>query len=366
MRVVHVYKDIYPVIGGIENHVRLLCRELARDRQLDVRILVTNPSRGSTVGTLDGVPVIRAGRLCTVASTPISPRLALELRRMRPDIVHLHVPYPIGELAAMLAAPSVPTVITYHSDVVRQKALLRAYAPLLRRVLARAARILATSPAYLASSPWLQPVRDRCAVVPLGIDLAPFSAVRREREGATLLFVGRFRYYKGLTYLLRAMAELPEARLVLVGGGPAEGALRDEIAALGIADRVRLVTDAGDAALPALYAAADLFVLPACERSEAFGLVLVEAAAIGLPAISTDLGTGTSYVNQNGVTGLVVPPADARALAAACRLLLADSPLRQRMGQAAQARAAELFAIGRVARQVAEVYREVAAERRRV
>jgi glycosyltransferase involved in cell wall biosynthesis len=215
LRIVHVYKDIFPVQGGMENHIRLLCRELSRMEDLDVRILVTSPTGKSSAGRLDGVPVARAGRVATVASTPISFRLPFELRRLRPDIIHLHVPYPIGEMAAMLATPAVPTVITYHSDVVRQRTILRLYGPALKKVLRRASRILVTSEAYLDSSPWLQPVRDRCLVVPLGIDLTPFLGVRSRGDGRTLLFVGRFRYYKGLQYLIAALALLPEARLLL-------------------------------------------------------------------------------------------------------------------------------------------------------
>lgn len=363
LRVVHVYKDVYPVVGGIENYVRQLCRELQRQPDLDVRILATSTGSRSSVGTLDGVPVMRAGRLATVASTPLSPRLAFELRRLRPDIVHLHAPYPLGEVAALLATPRVPAVITYHSDIVRQKTLLRFYGPLLKRVLRHAARVLPTSPAYLESSPWLAPVRDRCTVIPLGIDLARFLALEREDDGRAILFVGRYRYYKGIQYLLQALALLPEARLVLVGGGPAEAGLRRQAEDLGLSHRVQFATEVDDAALARAYAGAAIFALPACERSEAFGLVLVEALAGGVPCISTDLGTGTSYVNLDGETGIVVPPADPGALAEACRALLANPALRARYGAAGRARARALFDIAQVAPRVAEVYRQVAAER---
>jgi rhamnosyl/mannosyltransferase len=304
-----------------------------------------------------------AARLTTVASTPISVRLAFELRRLRPSIVHLHVPYPVGETAALVMLPNTPTVITYQSDVVRQKRLLQVYGPLLRVVLRRCACIMPTSPNYLESSPWLAPVRDKCMAVPLGIDLGRFPAVQNQGNGRTLLFVGRFRYYKGLRYLIEAMQWIPEATLVLVGGGPAEQDLRTQVAALGIGARVRFETNVDDARLPELYASADVFVLPSCERSEAFGLVLVEAQACGLPCVSTELGTGTSYVNEDGVTGLVVPAADARALASACSALLADPALRLRMGAAGRARALSLFDIDRVARSVAQVYRDVARSR---
>jgi glycosyltransferase involved in cell wall biosynthesis len=362
MRIVHVYKDIFPVLGGMENHIRLLCRELARDADFDVRILVTNTTRLSDVVSLDGVQVTRTGRLATVASTPISPRLPMELRRLRPDIVHLHFPYPLGEVAALVATPSVPTVITYQSDVVKQRAILRLYAPLLRTVLKRATRILVTSDAYLQSSPWLQPVRDRCLIVPLGIDLGPFLNLQRKGDGRSILFVGRFRYYKGLQFLVEAMPHIPGATLTLVGSGPMEGALLNRAIELGVTDRIRFVSGVSDADLPGYYERADVFVLPASERSEAFGLVLVEACAAALPCISTELGTGTSYVNRDGVTGMVVEPRNPMALAEACNSLLANPDVRRVLGAQARARAQSLFDIRRVAAQVGAIYRDIAKD----
>lgn len=362
LRVVHVYKDIYPVVGGMENHVRLLCRGLARLPDIQPRILVTSQDRHSSVGMLDGVPVMRTARIAAPASTPLSPRLVLELRRLRPDLIHLHFPYPVGEVAALLAVPQVPTIITYQSDIVRQRGLLVLYAPLLRRVLARANAIIATSEAYLEGSPWLAANRDRCVIIPLGIDLTPFLGVTPRSDGRTLLFVGRFRYYKGLHYLLEALVEVPDARLLLVGSGGQERELRAQVVRLRLSERVEFLGNVSDADLPAVYGRADLFVLPACERSEAFGLVLVEAAASGLPLISTELGTGTSYVNINRETGLVVPSRDSHALAGAIRDLLADPDTRHRYGTAARARAVSHFAIERVVDQVAALYRRVAVE----
>jgi len=359
VRVVHVYKDVFPVTGGIENHVRMVCRELSTFPDIDVHILATSLDRRSSVDRLDGVQVVRTGRIATIASTPISPRLPFELRRLQPDIVHLHFPYPVGEVAWLLATAKTPAVITYHSDVLRQRTLLRFYGPILEQVLRRAARILVTSPAYRETSEWLQPVIDRCTVIPLGIDLPRFTDVRHSGDGKTLLFVGRFRYYKGLHYLLEALTLIPDAHLILVGNGFKEAELREQAQRLGLGARVEFATAVSDEELVHFYERADLFVLPACERTEAFGMVLVEATAAALPCVSTELGTGTSYVNLDGVTGLVVPPRNPEALARACRTLLEDPALRARMGKAGRARTQELFSITRVARDVASVYREI-------
>jgi rhamnosyl/mannosyltransferase len=265
----------------------------------------------------------------------------------------------MGEIAALVAVPTVPVVITYQSDVVKQRTLLRFYRPVLRTVLRRAARILVTSDAYLESSPWLQPVRDRCRIVPLGIDQRPFITLERRGDGKTILFVGRFRYYKGLQYLVEAMPRIPGAILLLVGSGPMEADLRERAGALGLVDRVRFIGGVTDEELPHYYERADIFVLPASERSEAFGLVLVEACASALPCVSTELGTGTSYVNSDGETGFVVTPRDPNALADACNALLSNPRLRQKMGTQARLRAQTLFDIRRVAAEVGAVYHEV-------
>jgi len=370
VKVLHIYKDYDPVLGGIENHIKLLA-EGQRARGLDVTVLVTNPPqagpnyRRTGRVEINGVPVIRAGRLATVASTPISLDLFRWARRLPADVVHLHFPYPLGEVANLLAGPR-PTVITYHSDVVRQQGLLRLYRPLLRRVLQRADRIIATSPVYIETSPYLRPLAYKCQVIPLGLDVNRFAqadpekvAAIRARSGTPLLlFVGRLRYYKGLQYLIQAMTQI-EARLLVVGSGPMEAEWQQLTGRLGLQDKVIFVGEVPDADLPAYYHAADLFVLPACQRSEAFGGVLLEAMAAGRPVISTELGTGTSYVNTQGETGLVVPPADPQELVLAILQLLGDPEMRHCMGQAGQARVRATYDHNQVIDQVIAVYQAV-------
>lgn len=379
MRVVHVYKDYYPVVGGIENYVRLLTTRLRAAHEIDARVLVTSPTLQAEHAIIDGVPVYRASRLATVASTPLSVQMAGMLHALKPDLVHLHFPYPIGELSYLLACPTVPAVVTYHSDIVRQKKLLMVYRPLLKRLLRHAAAIQVTSPHYLESSTWLQPHRDRCHIISSGIAMNEWQAAVADATSAAIplrrhllrdgqyqhlvLFVGRFRYYKGLHVLLQAWPRVANARLVLVGSGPEEARLRAQVADLGIGESVVFASDVGDEELPAYHAAADVFVLPSCLRSEALGLVLVEAEAAGVPCISTDLGTGTSWINLDGTTGRVVPPNAPSALAAAVNDLLADPTLRRAMGEAARARARELCDIDGIARQVAALYRQVLSER---
>ena len=360
MNILHIYKDYFPVLGGIENHVRLLAEgQAARGHQ--VTALITNPD-GLRTTAIDeaGVRVVRAGRLATVASTPLSLALPWQLARARPDVVHLHFPYPIGEVSQWLLRRGRATVLTYHSDVVRQARILRLYRPLLARVLKKTDALIVGSP-QMRNSAYLAPHQAKVRLIPYGIPLARFRGRPAATEMARvaerylttgpantgaapaprLLFVGRLRYYKGLDTLIEALPALRPARLLVVGAGPMAEPWQTLTRAVGVPDRIAWLGEVPDADLPALYHLADLFVLPASHPSEAFGLVQVEAMAAGLPVVCTELGTGTSYVNQDGITGRVVPPRDPGALTSAISDLLADPALRARMGAAARARATE-------------------------
>jgi glycosyltransferase involved in cell wall biosynthesis len=343
VKILHVYKDYYPVLGGIENHLRSLAEGLAQ-RGHEVTVLVCHPHNKTEVETLNGVRVIRAARLGTVASTPLSLQFAQILAHEQPDLTHLQFPYPIGEVSHWLSQRPTPTVITYNSDVVRQQVIATVYRPLMRWGLRRAEALLATSPNYVVSSPELVRLAAKCLVVPIGIDVDRFSTPTRTHPYSTptLLFVGRHRYYKGLGDLLKAMPAI-NGNLVVAGDGPLRAHWQALVTELNLTDKVKFIGTVSDADLPALYRSADVFILPASARSEAYGIVLVEAMAAGLPCITTELGTGTSYVVQHEVTGLVVPARTPSALADAANRLLADPSLRQRLGQAAQQRAAQEF-----------------------
>jgi glycosyltransferase involved in cell wall biosynthesis len=362
MHIVHVYKDYFPVLGGIENHVRVLAEAQARAGER-VTVLVCDPGHRTRRETLAGVEVIKAGRLATAASMPLSLAQPWELAWLRPDIVHVHSPYPLGEAANWLLRQARATVITYHSDVVRQSGWLRLYGPLLRRVLRAAERIIATSPRYIESSPWLAPVRERCVVVPLGVDVRRFQPGAPRSGEPKLLFVGRLRYYKGLDTLLQALLELPEARLSVVGGGPMRGAWQALAGELGLGGRVTWLGEVDDATLPAAYAASDIFVLPANARAEAFGTVLLEAMASGLACVTTELGTGTSWIVEHGVTGLVVAPRDPGALVGALGALLADPARREAYGRAGRARVEAEFTEETMIARISAVYGQVLAFR---
>ena len=371
LRILHIYKDYFPVLGGIENHVKVLAEAQAA-RGHDVTVLVANPERRTVIETANGVRVVKAGRWATIASTPISLALFRYVARLKADIAHLHFPHPPGEVANLLFGRTRHTVITYHSDIIRQRTLRILYRPLLWQVLQRADRLIATSATYITSSPYLSRFREKCVVVPLGADLERFERVEPARVEAlrqrflpssanqqTLLFVGRLRYYKGINDLLHALSAIPAARLLIVGDGPMRASWEQLTREINLSERVTFAGQVDDADLPACYKLGDIFVLPANARAEAFGTVIVEAMASGLPVISTEVGSGTSWVNLHGVTGLIVPPHDPTALAQALNTLLSDPAKCAEMGHAAHQRAHAEFSQTAMIERVEQVYRAV-------
>ncbi len=300
MRILHLYKDYHPVVGGIENHIKDLAEAQVRQGH-EVTVLVTRETGQARREMINGVSIIRVPRWATVASTPLSITFPLALRTQNPDITHLHFPYPVGEVSQWLAGRGRPYVFTYHSDVVRQKRILSLYGPLMMHILRQAQGIITTSDRYIRSSPYLSQISDRCRVVPLAVDAGRFrnsadtSDLLPPSAAPTLLFLGRHRHYKGVDGLIRVLPKL-EARLLIGGSGPMTRDWQAQAKKIGVAKRVWFLGDIPDADLPGLYASADIFVLPANSRAEAFGMVLLEAMASGLPCVTTEVGSGTSFV----------------------------------------------------------------------
>lgn len=369
MKIVHVYKDYHPPVrGGIEQTVERFAREQAAEGH-EVHVLVSASGGRRTVHeTVAGVHVHRVAEWARALSSPICPAFGAELDRLSADLWHLHFPNPIGELTWLARPREGALLVTYYADVVRQKLLMPLYAPLVHRLLRRADLVHVISPRALERTDSLVHAhREKCRVVPLGVDADAFLEIdrgsaaaeelRRRYGGPFVLFVGRLRYYKGLGVLLDAMAKA-DARAVIVGDGPMEASLREQAGRLALGDKVVFAGAVSDDELRAHLAAAAVGVLPSIHPSEAFGLSMVEYLASGMPAICTELGTGTTFVNAEGETGLVVPPGDPAALAAAIDTLMRDPEARRRMGEGGRARVRELFTTGAMMRGMTGVYRE--------
>ncbi|UCD57124.1 MAG: glycosyltransferase [Candidatus Hydrogenedentota bacterium] len=371
MKILHVYKDYYPpVVGGVEKHIAQLCNHFKH--KYEVEALVCNRSPFTRIDTIDGVRVIKVGQIGRVQSAPLPPAFPLWLRKVKADILHYHVPNPTCEFSYLLARPPGSVVATYHSDIVRQETLLKFYRPFLRRFLAHARVIMPTSPTYIETSPFLRDFRAKCEVVPLGIDTRLFDSVGSTMRPAIeklrtifgpefILFVGKLRYYKGLQFLIEAMPKI-DVPLVVVGHGPMEGDLRALAANYRTAGKVHFIGEVTEEDLAVFYHACSLLVLPSVYRSEAYGLVQLEAHICGKPVVSTRLGTGVEFVNIDGKTGLIVPPADSTALARAINELLSDPARRKSMGEFARTRARNEFDFQQMFDKIETVYTRVLAK----
>jgi len=321
MNILHVYKTfINDTMGGTEQVIAQLGATSNPDFKHTV--LSLTPQASDVIDGFRGIKNMRYHEQLTIASNPMSFNMMRDFPRIVKDfdVVHYHFPWPFSDMLHLMWRIKKPSVVTYHSDVIRQKLLLRVYSPLMHRFLQSVRTIVATSPQYLASSPVLQQYREKAEVIPLGVDRQSYpvpSAERlaywRDRFGDRFfLFVGVMRYYKGLPVLLDAMkgSEYP---LILVGHGPCEQALKQQAQRLNL-PHVHFLGNISEEDKMALLHLCLAFVFPSTSRSEAFGVSLLEAAMMGKPMISTELGTGTSYVNLHDITGKVVPPDDAQAL----------------------------------------------------
>lgn len=360
MKVVHVYKDFDPPVhGGMERHLALMCH--FQRQWCDVEALVCSRSFGTRRYAHEGIAITAVGEWGRFQSAPVSPLFPLHMKRLDADVVVVHSPNPTAELGWLVARPRGALVVRYQSDVIRQAAAMRVYRPFLVHFLRKAAMILPTSQQYVASSPVLERVADKCIIVPLGIIPEQYAsppseavaALRVQYGGPFVFFCGVHRYYKGLPWLIRAAAHI-EAPVVIAGDGPEREANMSLAERLGV-DIVFPGKLPHEELVAHLHACA-VFAFPSSERSEAFGLSLLEAHACGKPAVATRLGTGVEYVNEDSKTGYNVPPRDAAALADAINRLLADEVMRADMGAYARERVRTTFNAALVARREFELY----------
>ncbi|KFC64555.1 Glycosyl transferase group 1 [Devosia sp. LC5] len=344
MKILHVYKTYLPEdFTGVPRVIHALAEGAARAGAESSVFALTRGGRSKSLH-VGQHQVHLAPQNLAVASTGFSLSAFAQFKSLAAtaDIIHYHYPWPMGDLLHFYARPSCPVVVTYHSDIVRQKTLLHLYAPLRDRFLAGMDRVIATSSAYAETSLTLKKFSSKVCVIPIGMDdsPAPDPAKRtywRDRVGTGFfLFVGALRYYKGIDFLMQAAKRNGLPVIVAGSGDPApwQGP--------GI-EKVTFVGEIDDADKLALLDLCHAFVFPSHLRSEAFGISLVEAARAGKPMICAEIGTGTTFINIDGLTGLVVPPGDAAALSAAMTLLANTPGMARAMGQAARYRYETLF-----------------------
>jgi len=365
VHVVHVYNDVFPpVLGGIEKHIDLITKALPDIRSDVIVCARSRTGRTGRRGTGTEVAVAELGP--RVWSVPVSPGLPRAVHNSGADVVHLHMPNPLGELAVLTGARR-PLVCSYHADVVRQARVAPAYRLLVQACLGRAAEVVVGTRRLAETSPLLGQFAQSATVLPYFLDTelcSPAQVPAQDRarlrsryRGPIVLAVARLVHYKGLDVLIEAARSLA-ASVVIVGDGPLAASLREQARDV---SNVHLVGSVDEAELRSHLAAADCFVLPSTNRAESFGIAALEAQAMGVPAVVTDVGTGTIEAIGPGETGLVVAPGDPSALAGAVRAILADPVRRGQMSRRARERAVELHSMRPAAERLRAIYARAAS-----
>lgn len=367
MRVLHCYKtSLRSSMGGVEMFMHTLCNSVA-DLGIESTIFALSKTPSPEPIIVDKHRVVECKEHLHIASTGFSAAAFAKFKALvqEADIIHYHFPYPLADLLHFGCQVDKPTVLTYHSDIIKQKWLMKLYQPLMHRFLSDMDVIVATSPNYIATSNILRQHLDRVETIPVGMDLSALPPLNPERVAywqqrlpqPFFLFIGAMRYYKGLHVAIDAIAETP-FQLVLAGIGGVETALKKHAQSLNL-DNVHFLGAISEEDKVALHHLSHAFVFPSHMRSEAFGLSLVEAAAMKKPMISCEIGTGTSFVNIHEETGLVIKPSSPHLLREAMQHLLDHPDKAKTFGLNAQKRYQDLFTAEKQAQAYVGLYQQL-------
>lgn len=367
MRVLHFFKTYLPdTVGGVEQVINQIARGAVK-HGVNTEVLSLSADKVSRTVEVDGHLAHRARRDFQIASTGFSASAFLRFSQLAKncDVVHYHFPWPFMDIVHFLTRAKKPTVVTYHSDIIRQKHLLKLYRPIKNLFLSSVDHIVATSPNYLATSDVLQKFSHKVTVIPIGLDKLTYPIPspdrleywRKKLGERFFLFVGVLRYYKGLHILIEAAKEA-DWQVVIVGAGPIEQELAAQVESLGISNVLflgQLPEEDKVALLTLCYAV----VFPSHLRSEAFGISLLEGAMYGKPMISSEIGTGTTYINIHNQTGLVVAPGEPGALKDAMQTLWDDPAMAQEMGLQAEKRYWQYFTADQMVKSYVDLYKSL-------
>jgi glycosyltransferase involved in cell wall biosynthesis len=356
-------------MGGVEQVINQIARG-ANKLGVKTDVLSLRPEPVPRTIEIDGYLAHRARLDFQIASTGFSMSAFFRFAQLakKADVIHYHFPWPFMDVVHFATRVKKPTVVTYHSDIIRQKHLLKIYRPLQWKFLDDMSRIVATSPNYLASSDVLAKYKHKVSVIPIGLDKATYPVPSpdkltywRERLGPKFfLFVGVIRYYKGLHILMEA-AQGADYPIVIVGAGPIEEELKTQAMQLGLRN-IHFFGFLPDEDKVALLTLCYGVLFPSHLRSEAFGISLLEGAMYGKPMISSEIGTGTTFINIDHETGLVVPPSEPIALRQAMQYLWEHPEQAAELGRRAEARYEERFTADQMVGEYVNLYRELAGK----
>lgn len=345
MKILHLSKYYHPYRGGIEKVIKELSEAALRAGH-EVTVICSNETNEKVEEQVNGVHVIRLPKWMTVFSQPVTPSIFWSVNQhfQNADIIHLHAPNPLFEMACLSFDFQAPLIVTYHCEVMKARWLNNLYQPVSKAILERAERIFVATPYHIEYSNWLKAYANKCVVIPFGIAskyedknlemLEKMKQIKLQYD-RYFLFVGRMVTYKGVNVLLQSMKSIPQ-NLVLIGKGPFLQTWKELSRELGVEKRVHFLGGVdSDQDFAAYIHGCDALVLPSINEAEAFGLVLLEAMSCKKPVITTQLKSGVRFVNQDGITGISVPPRDSEALAQAMKKMMHNDSLRFQLGEAA-------------------------------
>ncbi len=367
MKILHFYRTYFPdTQGGLEEAIRQICAS-TKTLGVESRILTLSQNPEPRVIHFPEADVYRAKLDLDIASCSMGREAFQMFRELEQwaDIIHYHFPWPFADLVKLISKSKKPSVLTYHSDIVRQRWLAKLYEPLMRTFLRGITKIVATSPNYVETSPILSSYREKTTAIPIGLNMESYPPVNYQltKEIITkygenfFLFIGVMRKYKGLHILLEAMKGAPFSVLI-AGQGPQQSSLKDLAGQLGLTN-VHFLGHVSNEAKIALLHCCRALVLPSHQRSEAFGVSLLEAAMMGKPLVTSEIGTGTSYVNIHNETGLICIPSNVTALQEALYKIYTDDEMVNRMGDNAKSRFNQLFTATKMGTAYAKLYEDI-------
>jgi len=364
MRILHVTSTFSPdTYGGIEEVIRQICLN-SKPYGVKSRVFTLSKNPIPEIIQMEGIEIFRVQKTFEIASCGFSVKGHVKFKELIEwaDIINYHFPWPFSDLLHLFCRVKKKSIVTYHSDVIRQKKLNILYKPLMRYFLESVDKIVATSPNYVQSSSVLCKYKEKTEIIPIGINEKSYPtplnsdvvSMQNKVGKDFFLFIGMFRKYKGLNILLRAIHNT-HLNCVIAGTGPLEKELKSMAKTLGISN-VRFMGRVDEVEKVVLLKLCRAVVFSSNLRSEAFGVNLVEGAMFEKALVSTELGTGTSYVNIDYKTGFIVPPSDVQSLRKAMLNLSIDSLLNKKMARAARIRYEELFTGDKMGKQYFELY----------
>lgn len=366
MHVLEVNKFYPPHIGGIETVIAQRAKYLSEYPDIELKVLVCQEQGKGKIEKINNVEVIRCSSFGVYFSCPVSIEFFQKFQKLAKwaDVIEFHMPFPLGDLACLLSKCKCKVIISWHSDVIKQKKLLKFYQPILKKFLQRADCIITATQGHIDSSKFLPMFRNKCKIIPYPVEIEnyiniDFKQILTEKlinkNNIKLLFVGRFVYYKGVDILIKAFACVKNCELFLCGTGVLESELKNLAKGLS----VHFLGNLSDNDLKSAFADCDILILPSVENSEAFGIVQQEAMIYGKPVINTSLPTGVPFVSIHEKTGLTVQPKNIQELAQAIQKLADYSELRKIYGENAKKRVFEMYDRKKIMHEIYQVLKNI-------